>query len=338
MIDLKDRAELEVKLAKNLDFVVDQLVDSNFSDEDIVIFTDTVKTALKYQDLKQFIVDTLHDKIIEVSKIIKIHDKIRFQSFKKLIQIIFDLGDEELIDSLETYLARNRKPYHLFIFIEEKIARGASIEKTEQNFIDLMGINDYNAGMVDNFLSIVKKDKTYFIQLLLNQDLDSSIGKNRFVILKRYLRDLLETSVESVGEHVIPVFINRLEGHLPKYLELVREIVERTSIYTHILLKNDKFNCQSGFEVYMLAGYTYNMGLILNYFKYLAEHNPDGLNRVEDLFLGIADSSHIVDYAIIVPTSKKRKVLKRLIELKEENQLVEFIENFPEYKSLLPML
>lgn len=49
------------------------------------------------------------------------------------------------------------------------------------------------------------------------------------------------------------------------------------------------------------------------------------------------DIEVIIRYLNIIPNSK-RKVLIHLIDLKQENALVEFIKNFPEFDSLLPML
>lgn len=338
MTDLVDRAKLEVEFAKSLDLIIDQLVSSNFSDADIAIFTDTVKTFLKYDDLKQFIVDALYDKVIEVSKIINKNDEIRFQSFSKLIQIILDLGNEELIDSLETYLARNKRPDHFFIFLEKKLRRGASLEKTEKFFIELMGVNGYSAEAVDKFLNIIQKDKAYLIKLLLNNDFESFEGNSKFHLLAKYIKELANKFPESIGIHVVPTLIEHYNGPLKRYMDLIVTVVERVPDFTNILLNNHKRNCERDFKVYVLASHTFNTNVIKNFCNYLSNYSPHELDSFENMFLNIADSNFIVEYALYVPTSKKRKVLRQLIKNKDEDQLVEFIENFPEYKALLPML
>jgi hypothetical protein len=72
----------------------------------------------------------------------------------------------------------------------------------------------------------------------------------------------------------------------------------------------------------------------------LSTKNLISFAKFETAFLDNASSGDIVQYAINVPASNKRHILKRLVDLKEDDELalVAFIKKFPEYENLLPLL
>ena len=334
MTDLATRTQLEIEFAKKIDLIVDQLIYSNFSDEDIVVFTNSVKTFMGYVDLKQFIIDLLYDKVCEAAKIIKPHDQARFLSYRRLTGIILDLGDQELIESLETYLAKHKCPDHFFVFIEEKRARGLSTEHSELVFIDLIHTQEVQLKIINKFLSVIQKDHSYLIRHLLSSNLDKMWSHS----LTRFISELLTHEPESIGIHVVPTLVQYHNSNIEHYLSIISSIITHTPEHTRSLLEDSKWKCNLQLWAHIINGYTFNTSLVKNYCLYLEQYLPDKLEEFENEFLENADPDHIVNYALQIASSKKRKVLRRLIELKSERWLVVFIKNFPEYKSLLPML
>ncbi len=323
----EERIKLETAFAKNFELVIDQLINSQFSTEDIDAFVNSAKVFLKFEDIKQFIIDFLYDKILEVSKIIKLNDTYRFLSYSRLIGVIIEIGDEELTDSLETYLARDQMPKHFFVFLQEKIKRGMPTDKAEKVFIEIFS---YDLKLVEQFLKIVGKDKHYMLQQLMQL-------ANPFTRLQKYITDLIADNPDNIDTYIVPALLE-YEGDLNKYLELVKAVIYHTDRFTHSLLERGKRKCPLEFWTFILSNYTVLTPLIKNFRTYLKEYYPARVEEFEDIFLITANSQPIVDYAIAVSDSNKRKVLRRLVELKNEKSLVQFINNFPEYKSLLPML
>jgi hypothetical protein len=335
MTDLEERTQLEIEFAEKLDFVIHQLIYYNFSDEDIVVFTETVKTFMAYVDLKQFIIDVLYDKVCEASKIIKPHDMSRFLSYRKLIRVILDLGDNELIEQLETHLAKHNHPDHFFVFLEEKIARGINTDSSETIFIELIYLNrEAQIKVINKFLRLIDKDPSYFLKKLLVTKLDRSWNFS----VKRYISEVIANEPETLENHIIPTLIQHYDNGLEHYLSIIVEIISITDKFTRSLIDDNKWKCQAALWSQIINGLTFNTKLVKHFCLYLKDHYPDKVEEFEDSFLDNADPDHIVKYAIEVSFSKKRKILRKLIELKSEKWLVEFIKNFPEYKSLLPLL
>lgn len=332
MSDKETRRQLEINFAKNIDATIDQLLWSNFSENDIVIFTDTVKKFLKFEDLKIYILDAIHDKIMEASKIIKPHDVVRFASYRKLVGIVLDINNEELTDSLETFLSRNQ-PHHFLAFVEEKIKKGMSIETATDSFIELIKVNDHPIEIIDKFLSIIGKDRPFMIRKFLG-----SKSYNR-ISIHRFISDIISKEPHNVGEDVVVPIIGYYKGALDQYFYLIQDIMAQTHTFHHSLLNDSSMgNCMLQCWEHIIANCRNYLGLIKNFYFYLEEYYPDLSDQFEIDFLQGADGFTMVSFAMEVPSSKKRKILRRLVEIKNEAALVFFIEKFPEYSSLLPML
>jgi len=80
---------------------------------------------------------------------------------------------------------------------------------------------------------------------------------------------------------------------------------------------------------------------IKNYSIFLFENK--GLECFLDFENKLLSNENLTPYSVLeyskqVLFATRRSVLKKLISLKSENELVAFIKNFPEYKSLLMLL
>lgn len=329
--DRKERALLEIEFAKNLDQVIGELLDSQFSSEDIDSFVKAVKTFLKFDDLRHFVTDILYDRVSEISKLMAFQDAERFFSLRKMIGIILDLGDDDLIDSLETYLACDHKFDHFFIFLEEKVKRGIDTSRSEKVFIEL-SLPDL--AVINRFLKIVNKDESYIIREMMNPKIIANKKQNLHI----YISVLIKDNPYNIEKYIVPTLVAHYNADLRNYMELIKDIIAETPKFTNELLNDGYHKCFSQFFAHIIAYYTDHTELVKNFCLYLKEYHTGTFEEFENLFVLMANSHSILTYSINVPFSTKRKVLRQLVELKDEKSLVEFIKNFPEYKSLLPML
>lgn len=332
MIFSRERAELEVQFTKQLDIVIDGMVQDNFSENDIVIFTDTVKTFLGFFDLRQYVLTSLYDKVQQVYKLVKPDDSKSGSSYRKLISILLQINDEELTDALETFLAKDKDPNYFLIMLEEEARKGQDLSRSISLFISLLNIHQYDLATIDKFLDIIDQDHKYLVTYML---------ENRFYdSIRKYLQ-LIGEKNKHLLDDVVPIIIARYDGGVEHYLGYVMEVMLVTNEHTHNLLNYGKIPCYTGFLVYLLSWQNKSIKLIKNMYHYIQEYKPEELDQFESDFLNCSESDAILQFALQVATSNKRKILKRLVErreAKDEKNLVEFIKHFPEYRALLPML
>lgn len=333
MIDDRERSQLEVDFTKKIDFIINELVRSDFPENDIVIFTETVRTFLKFIDLRQYVLTVLYDKVQEIFHRIKPSDTTKAASYRKLLRVILNINDEELTDALETFLAKDKDPSYFLVFLEEEIKCGKDITNSINLFTSLMGIHQYELEVINKFLDIIGKDHRFLVEQLLHSKI--------FVTLRRYLQQIGEKS-PSLLEEVVPIIITQYDGDVTHYMGIVTEIMLPNNDYTHNLLNYGKFHCVDLFGTFLINNFIRSTILIQRMNDYLWEYHPEKVDGFESAFLEKAESHILLTYAIQVEKSNKRKILKRLVQMRDqardEKNLVEFIKHFPEYKALLPML
>lgn len=328
----RERAELEVQCIKQLDFVINEMVKTDFSERDIETFTETVRTFLRFFDLRQYVLTALYDKAQQLFNLVRPNDQDSRSSYRKLLSILLEINDEELTDALETFLAKDKDPAYFLVLVEEEVRKGMDTSRALSLFVSLMEVHHYDLDTINKFLDIIGQDHKFFITYMLEHKF--------YVHIRRYLQRIGEQSKELLDE-IVPIIIARYDGGVDNYLGYVLEVMLVTNDHTHNLLNYGKTPCYTNFLVYMLAWHTKSIKLIKNMYNYISEYHYDELDQFESDFLNCADSDSALAFALEVPTSNKRKVLKRLVdrkETKDEKNLVEFIKHFPEYKALLPML
>lgn len=335
-MNLNDRAQLEVQFARQIDYVIDQLMYSEFSDDDVDTFTETVKTFLKFLDLKQYILDALYDKVKEASTTILKHDLRQHDTYRKILRVIVRVNDQDLTDALETFFLKDKKIDSFFFMLEEKKHAGISTEKAEKLFYS--ALNTYyetNLEVVNRFLAIVGKTKSDMVRELM--DTRRAVHN----ALARFVAACLDDK-ESLEQQVIPVLAHEFEGSQEHYMNLIRFIVAQHSVFIEELFKNKKFELKA-FSRFIIDNHPSETLLVANYCEHLAAKYPEEFQRFENAYLQVAKPEYLVAYARYTPASNKRLVLKRLVELmgidsRNEKHLVDLITSFPEYRPLLPML
>lgn len=332
MISFEERQQLEISFIKHLDYAINELVQRDFSENDIVTFTETVKLFLKFEDIKQYVLTTLYDKVVATFDIVRPGDKAPNSSYRKILRVALEVGDDILIDSLETFLAKDKEPEAFLILIEEQVRLGKSTNNSEKIFISLHGIHKYDLDITNRFLDILGRGPEYLTHNFLH--------KNLLGPLRRYIKLLGADNPEALDKVVRPI-LDFSFSDTNQYIGIVTEIVTTTDKYSHCLIDNNNLSLNV-FSNLILSNNEAPISLIKNVCQYISKYKPTELEKFEHAFLESARAEIIVDYAIQVPTSNKRKVLRQLIKMREdvreEENLVEFIKHFPEYRSLLPML
>jgi hypothetical protein len=330
MIDLATRTRLEVEFCSKLDYVIDHLVREDFPAQEVETFINVVRYFLKYEDIREYVVSALHDKAKELSKLFLVIDRGLFFSFRKFVGILVSLDDPEVIEMLETNFAKEKNLENFFILIEEELKQGKSSANCEKLFISLMTLHNYELQTVDQFLAATQRDRVYLVHKL--------IENKSFSALRKFVEEVGQRDVLGL-KTIVPAFIEKYDDKInSNYMEMIRIVVTYDSSFTDELLSVSKWDLRFLFEKYILSSSTGNQPLLKNYCDYLLDRNKEQFLDFEKRFLESAEGFDIVRYSTNVPFSSKRLILRRLVEGKEEQHLVEFIKKFPEYQNLLPML
>jgi hypothetical protein len=335
MISEKERQLQEA--SQEIDTLIDKLIDTNFLDKDIVLFGNTMRRLRNISGIQRYLLAVLYDKIGETYLRVRPTDEIINASYRKLLSIVISIDDSEIIDYMETYFLKDRNPNYFFILLEEKIKQNKSISNAETLFISLIAINQMKVKDIHKFLSIIEKGPDYLVNKFLQ-------GK-AYYALRYYIKILsfekLDSSITNTLDPIVSQIIKFSYSEPSPYISLVTEILNISNKYTHQLLDNDLIDLDK-FCTMVVSNNIYQINIIKHLSEYLSEYYIDKLDDFEKSILSTADGAILVTYSIVVPTSNKRKILKRLVEMREsrieEENLVEFIRHFPEYKSLLLIL
>lgn len=323
------RNKLEVEFCKNIDTVIDRLLIDDFPKEDVESFIKTVKVFLKYQDLKGYIVDALHDKAVYIAKLHLAVDKGLGYSYRKFLATLISLDDPEVMEMIETNFLKEKTIDNFLILIEEKLKQQKDISNCENLFVSLLPYSYMDLETLNKFLTTTKKDSIFLVEKLLEN--------KSYPALRKYIDEVAAQEPTKL-KTLVPILIAKYDKSDSNYLELIRTIINHDVSFINALLFPLPFDLRASFEKYILTSSVGNHVLIKNYSNFLLVSNQDWFDSFEREYLNSALSSDIVKYSINVPFSSKRLILRRLVELKIESSLVEFIKIFPEFRNLLPML
>jgi hypothetical protein len=328
-----EKENLETLFIDKFELIVNNLVLENFSENDIIVFANTIKTFLKFYDIRQYVMMALYTKIKDLynaaTNLSQDHN-----SYRKLIKVILSINDYELTDVIETYLGKNKDPNLFLIFMEEKISKNLDTSNLEKMFISFFSIHQYSYENINKFLSLSKKDPIWLASILLAQ--------NQNVSIRNYIRKLNEYDRGTLNK-VVDLILNHKFQDTNEYVNIVVDFMLIDNAYTYQLLNNSLLN-KIDFSIikrYVLSNYRYNVELMCNICEYLSSISVKEMESFEQSFLECTDGTLIIRYAIKNKLSNKRHCLQQLVKIRDsrnEDNLVAFINMFPEYKSLLPML
>lgn len=249
-------------------------------------------------------------------------------NLRKLLKILLKLGHVQVLDYMATYLATKRSPYTILVLIEEARAYGVNTQNAEDLFINLWYSQRLDLVTIEKFFTITK----------LNYDtLSSLLIKSGRSYIVHHLVQKLQPNSFSFVRIVNSIKNNRIDDDT--YMINVMYILSLTKQYSGYLIgpsEIDKF-----IEFVFLNPIT-NHAIHHNLAYYLSIAFPDKLDSFESQFILSATPAALVEYASAVSFSNKRAILAQLIELRNtwtgEKNLVEFLQRFPGFQSLLPLL
>jgi hypothetical protein len=268
--------------------------------------------------------------------------------------ILLSLNDQDLTNAMQTFFAKDRNADKFFILVEEKIKRKLETKSCEKLFFSLLHTHNYDRLVIGKFLKIINQDEGYVITSLAELNAQAPLLK--------YVMEISKYQEYSIPNIMAALIDSYQSGRVftSQYLVVMSEIIARSKSFakellhghnrsTGIFLKSQ--NIQEKFENYIVSSktrYMFNMpvghasylelDLIRNYCFYLHENEPGNLDQFENRLLNTANVELVYQFGMHVPLSNPRKVLKKLVEFKNESYLVSFIKQFPEFNSLLPML
>lgn len=332
---------LEKMFAKDCQIAIEILAYQGMSEEQYSQFEDCLKVFSQYDDLREFISETLVDKGKEVARLYrrvqpKEEDMKNILSFRRLAKIITKFCDQESIGIFSSFLLTDKLPTHFFIFLEEMIAKGLDTTEAQKIFESLISTHSYDLNLINKYLSIIKQDAYGLTKNL--------VQRSHYAGMVRYIREL-NTNKDSgrltlLSEQIVPSLLENYTGDRTHYLGILMSIISGGTDFIKELTHDSKHigDCEEFFGKYLIANHFHDMVVIKNLMAYLEANNPKLVPIMEEKCLGDTRPYLLIQYASEVPTSNKRKVLVRLVELKDEGFLVEFIKKFPAYSSLMPML
>lgn len=308
---------------------VDLLVSSKYSPDHVSSFEAFVGECLNQPLKSKMFLASLFDKSKSLSKVVK-KDEEQFSGFRNFIKTLLLINNEQILSYFETSLVSEKNLDKFFIFLEESILANRDITFIIDTFIQLMSYNNYSYVSIQNFLNKISKDKKWFIHKLLSFGLYNVITNHiheTVLYEKESLKDIV-SALASYPKYEIPT----------QYARLIVFILQNSNEYLPVLLKHSDINEQLLESVIVsdprpLA--------VKNYSIYLFENKgPENFLNFENKLL---TSEHISAYSVLeysnqVLFSTKRSVLKKLISMKAEQELINFMKKFPEYKKLLMLL
>lgn len=245
------------------------------------------------------------------------------------------LGDEDTLDTMETWLLKTNDTVEFFLFLKEKVKRGLDTTSTESSFVSLMGIHNYTYQQIADFLKIVNKTHADIIVELCEQSHDEVITRYLYKIIVNSPQPLIEL------QNIAPVLAKTYKGHSWRYMDYMIQIMGITDAHISLMF-NDcqvfrKATLPQELPSYLLMGGHSTMA-VYNYCNYLKKIDVNEFKNFERQFIQASDGDTLLEYVSLLQDSDRRLILRRLIEIKDEESLVDFINMFPEYKCLLPML
>ena len=317
------------QIQSRIEEIFNSLVSSDFSPDKISSLKDFTEECLSSSQSK-FLLPLLFDSAKNLAKVIKKNDKEKFSDFRKLIKTLLIINNEQVLSYFETNLLKEKNPDKFFIFLEENILSNRDISFMIDSFVQLIDFNFYNYISIKNFLKKISKDQKWLIHRLLCFELYTAVTNQIHETASNEKENLKQISeaLASYPKYPKPA----------QYARLINYILQNTNEHLNILLNHPDISSHLLESVIISEQ---RVLAIKNYSIFLFENK--GLECFLDFENKLLSNENLTPYSVLeyskqVLFATRRSVLKKLISLKSENELVAFIKNFPEYKSLLMLL
>jgi len=256
-------------------------------------------------------------------------------TFKEHLIQFFVKNDDEILDlAISYFLSCQDKEYALLLLNELK---KQNHHKYFNYIDDFLALDDFTDNFViNNFLNIIEKNHKYIIRQLLI--------KKQFISLSNYIQILVPSlssfDISSLCQQIAS--IKYYEGqHLPNndYFSLILKIFYKSSTFDHYnfnyLISNyDRFQ----FSYYLINYYHNNINLLSKWGTYLKYYFEYDYLTFEDMILDKVDGYNLVLYSKINYECSKRKFLEKILSLKDQDLLANFVKYHSEFQKLLPLL
>ncbi len=308
----------EAEIHETIDSIYRKLITNNFQTNDIVEFNNTVLYLLNSTKFKHYFLAALFDKIEYSLNIFRNLDQDPKSLFRKLINLILKFDNVDITNALITYFCNDID--HLCVILEEQVKLKQDTFAAEHSFVCLYQYHPkYKFDQVQKFLNIIDKDTTYFAEFCIKHAFYDSLNK--------YINQTLLSDISHIVEVLLVSEISPI-----KYNELIISITTVSNEFTHLLVRD-----VDSFLKLTLTKY-YTMNLIKHTFEFLQGHHPEKLDNFEDKLISTTSAGGLINYATTVKDSNKRKILLKLIGFKDKERLTEYINLYPEFQKLIPLL
>jgi hypothetical protein len=327
---MANKAETETNFIKDIDDLISGIGHLNLSDEDYLNLNNALLTFLKFTDLKGYLIDALFQ---ESKKLSKFND----YSFLKISKVIIRLGDTELLHALQTYLISQKLVERFLILLQQMVKQRADTTNAERLFMSVISIDQVSILLIEKYLQILSKDNIDFVKDLLKE--------KYYYGLQYYLKTMRVREEKQLQHHIIPTILQNFDGDISFYLALAMDIIGVDDRHAEQLINTNNpiiKNCQKELFEAVIDHRLNEFKVVKNYSTYLYRTSTELLADFEDCYCQKMPTYSLLYYGTSIYFSDKRKILSRLLELKnidgDNRYVMDFIKNFPQYKQLLPML
>lgn len=248
-----------------------------------------------------------------------------------VLKIIVKIDNDKLSSNIENFYGKGSSLFGIFALLKEQSKQNKDTLSLEKIYLYKLGIYAFKYETINEFCKILNKDKTYIVNLHIDLEFNN--------YLTNYIRYVCLYSKNDLEEIVPTLVDNYRHFSIAQYLEMSRNIISYSDKYIkEIIFVNHEF--QDLFEEYIISFLNSSIytDLIFNYTRWLIKNQPDRFHIFEQEFLKGASSNSIIEYVSYQPKCNKRLALKRLIELRNDENLAKFFNIFEEYQIFLPLL
>lgn len=245
------------------------------------------------------------------------------------IRAVLKYSPDYYIYCLCTFLLKHNELDLLFLIVNEMTNLHIDTSHIQNEFWEIASIRSLDGTKIDRFLKSIHKDRKYYIDYL--------IANEEYLSLYRHLQYLC---------------LYKKKEDIYLVIDLIAEKISSYYVYSEcaiIILRNQNFDyaCKALNARYdetkklfgdnLIVSARKNFKAVENYCDYLLLSDYDDFLLFEEKFINASFANELLIYAGYTHASL-RKILVRIVALKDEDCLIEFIKSFPQYNYLILLL